>query len=83
MQVWNSGYGIARHQRSRLYRLRLLDFVAAKLCVDRSISALAEFMVQDGNEHDLRYAIDDSRIRDEPGYRPLTSLEQGLANAIA
>ncbi|WP_306318207.1 MULTISPECIES: dTDP-glucose 4,6-dehydratase [unclassified Streptomyces] len=38
--------------------------------------------VPDRKGHDLRYALDDSKIRDELGYRPRVPLEQGLADAV-
>lgn len=38
--------------------------------------------VQDRAGHDLRYAIDPSRIRDELGWRPSVTLEQGLARTV-
>ena len=39
--------------------------------------------VADRPGHDLRYAIDPTRIRDELGWRPSVSLEQGLAKTVA
>lgn len=38
--------------------------------------------VEDRKGHDLRYAIDDSRIRAELGYRPRRSLDEGLASTV-
>ncbi|MGC1505541.1 MAG: dTDP-glucose 4,6-dehydratase [Sulfitobacter sp.] len=38
--------------------------------------------VQDRAGHDLRYAIDPSRIRDELGWRPSVTLEQGLQRTV-
>lgn len=38
--------------------------------------------VQDRAGHDLRYAIDPSRIRDELGWRPAMTLEQGLERTV-
>ncbi|MFI6876093.1 dTDP-glucose 4,6-dehydratase [Streptomyces sp. NPDC050400] len=35
--------------------------------------------VADREAHDLRYAIDDSKIREELGYAPLTGFDEGLA----
>ena len=32
--------------------------------------------------HDLRYAIDPSRIRDDLGWRPSVTLEQGLEKTV-
>ncbi len=44
---------------------------------DRMIS-----FVTDRPGHDLRYAIDPSRIRDELGWRPSVTLEQGLQRTV-
>jgi dTDP-glucose 4,6-dehydratase len=33
--------------------------------------------------HDRRYAIDDTKIREELGYAPLTGFEEGLAATVA
>lgn len=38
--------------------------------------------VTDRPGHDLRYAIDPARIRDELGWRPSVTLEQGLARTV-
>jgi dTDP-glucose 4,6-dehydratase len=38
--------------------------------------------VADRPGHDLRYAIDASKIRDELGWRPTVTLEQGLARTV-
>ncbi|MEB8388255.1 dTDP-glucose 4,6-dehydratase [Rhodobacteraceae bacterium KMM 6894] len=38
--------------------------------------------VKDRPGHDLRYAIDPSRIRDELGWRPSVTLEEGLARTV-
>jgi dTDP-glucose 4,6-dehydratase len=39
--------------------------------------------VEDRKGHDLRYSIDDSKIRNELGYRPGTALADGLRDAVA
>ena len=39
--------------------------------------------VTDRPGHDLRYAIDPSRIRDELGWRPSVTLEEGLRKTVA
>jgi dTDP-glucose 4,6-dehydratase len=39
--------------------------------------------VADRKAHDLRYALDDSKIRAELGYQPLVPFEQGLADTVA
>lgn len=46
-----------------------------------SYSDLIEF-VKDRPGHDARYAIDPSRIRDELGWRPAVSLEQGIERTV-
>ena len=38
--------------------------------------------VADRPGHDLRYAIDPSRIREELGWRPSVTLEEGLARTV-
>jgi dTDP-glucose 4,6-dehydratase len=40
-------------------------------------------MVTDRLGHDRRYALDDSKIRDALGYRPLVEFESGLADTLA
>jgi len=44
-------------------------------------ASLIEF-VADRPGHDLRYAIDPTRIRDELGWRPSVTLEEGLARTV-
>ena len=44
---------------------------------DRLIS-----FVSDRPGHDLRYAIDASRIRDELGWQPSVTVEEGLARTV-
>jgi dTDP-glucose 4,6-dehydratase len=39
--------------------------------------------VPDRKAHDLRYSIDESKIREQLGYAPLTGFEEGLANTVA
>ncbi|NBM17019.1 dTDP-glucose 4,6-dehydratase [Streptomyces sp. GC420] len=39
--------------------------------------------VADRKAHDLRYSIDESKIRQELGYVPLTGFEEGLAATVA
>ncbi|MFJ9568728.1 dTDP-glucose 4,6-dehydratase [Streptomyces bacillaris] len=39
--------------------------------------------VTDRKGHDLRYSLDDSRIREELGYAPRTPFDQGLAETVA
>ncbi|MGW1818794.1 dTDP-glucose 4,6-dehydratase [Streptomyces sp. NPDC002125] len=39
--------------------------------------------VTDRKGHDLRYSLDDSKIRDELGYAPAVDFEQGLGETVA
>lgn len=39
--------------------------------------------VADRKGHDLRYSLDESKIRDELGYAPRTGFEEGLAETVA
>ncbi|MGW0555415.1 dTDP-glucose 4,6-dehydratase [Streptomyces sp. NPDC002926] len=39
--------------------------------------------VPDRKAHDLRYSIDESKIRERLGYAPLTGFEEGLAETVA
>ncbi|MGY0055605.1 dTDP-glucose 4,6-dehydratase [Streptomyces sp. LZ34] len=39
--------------------------------------------VTDRKGHDLRYSLDDTKIRSELGYAPAVAFEQGLADAVA
>lgn len=39
--------------------------------------------VADRKGHDLRYSIEETKIREELGYAPQTSFEQGLADTVA
>lgn len=48
---------------------------------DRPYSSLIEH-VADRPGHDLRYAIDPSRLRDALGWRPSVTLEQGLRKTV-
>ena len=48
---------------------------------NRPYSSLISF-VSDRPGHDLRYAIDPSRIRDELGWRPSVTLEDGLEKTV-
>ncbi|MCR5259185.1 MAG: dTDP-glucose 4,6-dehydratase [Desulfovibrio sp.] len=50
----------------------------------RGLASFAELIVhvQDRPGHDVRYALDASKIRRELGWRPEISLEQGLASTV-
>ncbi|WP_371663137.1 dTDP-glucose 4,6-dehydratase [Streptomyces sp. NBC_00280] len=45
-------------------------------------SSMIEY-VTDRKGHDLRYSLDDSRIREELGYEPLMTLDEGLPATVA
>ena len=49
--------------------------------LDRPYSGQITF-VQDRPGHDLRYAIDPTRIREELGWRPSVTLEEGLERTV-
>ena len=59
----------------------LLDARAPRGDGQPHASAIA--FVADRPGHDRRYAIDASRLRDELGWEPRTSFEQGLAETVA
>ncbi|MFJ9447721.1 dTDP-glucose 4,6-dehydratase [Kitasatospora sp. NPDC101235] len=71
-RIYNIGGGIALTNR-RLTE-RLLELCGAGPERIRQ--------VPDRKAHDLRYSVDDSRIREELGYRPQVDFEQGLKEAV-
>ena len=71
-EVYNVG---AESERSNL------ELVRAILSHLRKSEELIKF-VPDRPGHDRRYAIDSTKIRNEIGWKPLHSLEQGLAETI-
>ena len=58
---------------------KILDSIKPK--TEGSYSDLIMF-VKDRPGHDARYSIDSSRIKDELGWRPSVSLEQGLKKTV-
>jgi dTDP-glucose 4,6-dehydratase len=65
--------------------LEIVRMICALLDARRPSSAPTETLitfVDDRPGHDLRYAIDPSRIRDELGWQPSVTLEQGLARTV-
>ena len=65
--------------------LEIVRMICALLDARRPSSAPNETLitfVDDRPGHDLRYAIDPSRIRDELGWQPSVTLEQGLARTV-
>ncbi|MDO0926676.1 dTDP-glucose 4,6-dehydratase [Streptomyces sp. TG1A-8] len=71
--IYNIGGG--HHATNREITERLLDLCGR----DRSLVR----RVPDRKGHDLRYSLDDSRIREELGYEPRVPFEQGLADLVA
>jgi dTDP-glucose 4,6-dehydratase len=70
-------------EKSNLELLHLLiDLIAEKTNTDPEIYRSLIRFVEDRAGHDFRYAIDISKIRDELGWRPRTSLRDGLARTI-
>ncbi|MFE6721730.1 dTDP-glucose 4,6-dehydratase [Streptomyces albidoflavus] len=72
-EVYNVGGG--NEQTNLHITERLLELCGA----DRSRVR----RVADRKGHDLRYALDESKIRDELGYAPRIPFEQGLAQTVA
>jgi dTDP-glucose 4,6-dehydratase len=71
-QIYNIGGGAALTNRELTGRL--LDLCGADWSLVRR--------VPDRKGHDLRYAIDDSRIRSELGYAPRRRFEEGLREVV-
>jgi len=59
--------------------LAVVDELLALCGADRSMVR----HVADRKGHDLRYSLDDSKIRQELGYVPLVPFDQGLADTVA
>lgn len=71
-EIYNVGGGTGLTNRE--ITERLLDLCGADASRVR--------LVTDRKGHDLRYAIDDSKIREELGYRPLTPFDAGLRETV-
>ncbi|GAB2840693.1 dTDP-glucose 4,6-dehydratase [Lentzea nigeriaca] len=71
-EVYNVGGGNARTNK-QITEL-LLELCGADASLVRR--------VPDRKAHDLRYALDETKIRTELGYEPLVSFEQGLAETV-
>jgi dTDP-glucose 4,6-dehydratase len=71
-ETYNIGGGVELTNRDLTQRL--LD------ACDRDESFITP--VEDRKGHDRRYSIDDSKLRDELGYEPLTSFDEGLAATV-
>jgi nucleoside-diphosphate-sugar epimerase len=72
-EVYNVGGGEALSNRDMT--ARLLNLLDARWDVVRH--------VEDRKGHDLRYAIDDTKIREQLGYAPRWSLDRGLPQVVA
>ena len=60
---------------------KICAILDAKRPTDRPYADLITF-VTDRPGHDMRYAIDPTRIRDELGWRPSVTLDQGLEKTV-
>ena len=71
------------NERTNLELVQTLCMILDRLrpCAEGSYSDLITF-VKDRPGHDARYAIDPSRIRDELGWRPSVTVEQGLEKTV-
>ncbi|MFE7442876.1 dTDP-glucose 4,6-dehydratase [Streptomyces chartreusis] len=72
-EIYNVGSG------NELTNLALTERILALCGADRSMIR----HVTDRKGHDLRYALDDSKIREELGWAPRTGFEDGLAATVA
>ncbi|MDT0494932.1 dTDP-glucose 4,6-dehydratase [Streptomyces griseus] len=72
-EVYNIGRGNERTNRALAERL--VELCGADPALVRT--------VPDRKAHDLRYALDDGKIRDELGYAPRVPFERGLADTVA
>ena len=69
-------------ERSNLDLVRTICAVLDRLAPGEAPYAELITFVTDRPGHDLRYAIDPTRIRDELGWRPSVTLEQGLERTV-
>ncbi len=72
-EIYNVGGG--NEQTNRQITERLLELSGAGWDSVRPVA--------DRKAHDLRYSLDDSKIREELGYAPQITFEQGLADTAA
>ncbi|MFI8091598.1 dTDP-glucose 4,6-dehydratase [Streptomyces sp. NPDC086080] len=72
-EVYNIGGGNERTNRA--ITERLLELTGSGTEMIRHVA--------DRKAHDLRYSIDESKIREELGYTPLIGFEEGLAATVA
>jgi dTDP-glucose 4,6-dehydratase len=70
---------------NEMANIDLVRVICRLLDVRRPAAAPYERLIEfvaDRPGHDLRYAIDPSRIRDELGWRPSVTVEEGLARTV-
>ncbi|MFJ8227959.1 dTDP-glucose 4,6-dehydratase [Streptomyces griseus] len=72
-EIYNVGSG------DELENLRLAEHLLALCGADAS---MIEY-VEDRKGHDLRYALDDTKIREQLGYEPRVPLDRGIAETVA
>ncbi|MBY8844832.1 dTDP-glucose 4,6-dehydratase [Streptomyces sp. SP2-10] len=70
--IYNIGGG--HHATNREITERLLDLCGRDWSLVRKVA--------DRKGHDLRYSLDDSKIREKLGYEPRVPFEQGLADLV-
>jgi dTDP-glucose 4,6-dehydratase len=80
-ETYNAGGGEERANIDLVEALCILLDEALPQSPHRPHRSLITF-VEDRPGHDLRYAIDDSKLRRELGWRPIESLETGLAKTV-
>jgi len=61
----------------------LCDILDKKLGRNKGTSKKRINFVKDRPGHDLRYAIDSSKLRQETGWIPRTNMQQGLESTVA
>ena len=82
---WGCSYNIAGvNERTNLELVRMLFCDNLDRLRPRDEGSYADLItfVMDRPGHDARYAIDPSRIRDELGWRPSVTLEEGLEKTV-
>ena len=80
-----SSYNIAaHHERPNIQVITDLCNIVARHqgCPSRELTSSICY-VQDRPGHDVRYALDDSRLRAHTGWRPMVDLEDGLEQTVA
>ena len=72
------------NERTNLELVRTVCAILDEMCPrgDRQGYATQITFVQDRPGHDARYAIDPRRIRDELGWRPSVTVEEGLRRTV-